>query len=94
MTSSRDTTGDPKFSVFSVTEFRRWVEVFLRTYDAAGLRPSDRVANLFVSGSLYASFIFVNRLVEEMGWRSLGLIPSPIAGGDGNKEFLLAGRKP
>ena len=33
-------------------------------------------------------------LVEEMGWRSLGLIPSPIAGGDGNKEFLLAGRKP
>jgi 23S rRNA (cytidine1920-2'-O)/16S rRNA (cytidine1409-2'-O)-methyltransferase len=33
-------------------------------------------------------------LVEEMGWVSLGLIPSPIDGGDGNKEFLLAGRKP
>jgi 23S rRNA (cytidine1920-2'-O)/16S rRNA (cytidine1409-2'-O)-methyltransferase len=33
-------------------------------------------------------------LVEEMGWQSLGLIPSPIAGGDGNHEFLLAGRKP
>ena len=33
-------------------------------------------------------------LVEDMGWRSLGLIPSPIAGGDGNSEFLLAGRKP
>ncbi|MCD7110916.1 TlyA family RNA methyltransferase [Rhizobium sp. DKSPLA3] len=33
-------------------------------------------------------------LVEEMGWESLGLIPSPIAGGDGNEEFLLAGRKP
>lgn len=33
-------------------------------------------------------------LVEEMGWRSLGLIPSPIAGGDGNAEFLLAGVKP
>ncbi|MET0357859.1 MAG: TlyA family rRNA (cytidine-2'-O)-methyltransferase, partial [Pararhizobium sp.] len=29
-----------------------------------------------------------------MGWESLGLIPSPIAGGDGNEEFLLAGRKP
>ncbi len=28
-------------------------------------------------------------LVEDMGWRSLGLIPSPIAGGDGNSEFLL-----
>ncbi|MCO6177313.1 TlyA family RNA methyltransferase [Ciceribacter sp. RN22] len=33
-------------------------------------------------------------LVEDMGWQSLGLIPSPIAGGDGNQEFLLAGRKP
>ena len=27
------------------------------------------------------------------GWRSLGVIPSPIAGGDGNREYLLAGRK-
>ncbi|OAP40859.1 hemolysin [Sinorhizobium glycinis] len=33
-------------------------------------------------------------LVEEMGWRSFGLVPSPIAGGDGNKEFLLGGLKP
>jgi len=33
-------------------------------------------------------------LTEDMGWTSLGLIPSPIAGGDGNREFLLAGRKP
>ena len=31
--------------------------------------------------------------VEDMGWESLGLIPSPISGGDGNQEFLLAGRK-
>jgi 23S rRNA (cytidine1920-2'-O)/16S rRNA (cytidine1409-2'-O)-methyltransferase len=27
------------------------------------------------------------------GWQSLGVIPSPISGGDGNVEFLLAGRK-
>ncbi len=33
-------------------------------------------------------------LVEDMGWESLGLIPSPISGGDGNEEYLLAGRKP
>ncbi|EJZ20465.1 TlyA family RNA methyltransferase [Rhizobium sp. Pop5] len=31
---------------------------------------------------------------EDMGWKSLGLIPSPISGGDGNQEFLLAGLKP
>jgi len=33
-------------------------------------------------------------LVEDLGWHSLGLIPSPITGGDGNHEFLLGGRKP
>ncbi|MFT4184514.1 MAG: TlyA family RNA methyltransferase [Rhizobium sp.] len=33
-------------------------------------------------------------LTEDMGWQSLGLIPSPITGGDGNQEFLLAGIKP
>jgi 23S rRNA (cytidine1920-2'-O)/16S rRNA (cytidine1409-2'-O)-methyltransferase len=27
------------------------------------------------------------------GWRALGLCPSPIEGGDGNREFLLAGSK-
>ncbi len=32
-------------------------------------------------------------LVRDMGWESLGLLPSPIEGGDGNREFLLAGRK-
>jgi 23S rRNA (cytidine1920-2'-O)/16S rRNA (cytidine1409-2'-O)-methyltransferase len=33
-------------------------------------------------------------LVEDMGWESLGLVPSPITGGDGNVEYLLGGRKP
>lgn len=27
------------------------------------------------------------------GWRAVGLVPSPIEGGDGNREFLLAGVK-
>ena len=27
--------------------------------------------------------------IESMGWRALGLIDSPIKGGDGNREFLL-----
>lgn len=32
-------------------------------------------------------------LDRQDGWRSCGLRPSPIEGGDGNREFLLAGRK-
>jgi 23S rRNA (cytidine1920-2'-O)/16S rRNA (cytidine1409-2'-O)-methyltransferase len=32
-------------------------------------------------------------LDAQRGWRATGLIDSPIKGGDGNAEFLLAGRK-
>jgi len=32
-------------------------------------------------------------LISLGGWQSLGVIPSPISGGDGNGEFLLAGQK-
>lgn len=32
-------------------------------------------------------------LENQPGWRALGTIPSPIEGGDGNREFLLAGEK-
>ena len=32
-------------------------------------------------------------LVERLGWRVLGMEPSPIAGGDGNREFLLGARR-
>jgi len=32
-------------------------------------------------------------LETNPGWRTIGLAPSPIEGGDGNREFLLAGQK-
>lgn len=32
-------------------------------------------------------------LATSEGWQATGLAPSPIEGGDGNREFLLAGRK-
>lgn len=32
-------------------------------------------------------------LAARPGWRALGTVPSPIEGGDGNREFLLAGVK-
>ena len=35
-----------------------------------------------------------NWLVVDAGWHLTGTAPSPIDGQDGNREFLLAGRKP
>jgi 23S rRNA (cytidine1920-2'-O)/16S rRNA (cytidine1409-2'-O)-methyltransferase len=32
-------------------------------------------------------------LDAQPGWRTLGIVPSPIEGGDGNREFLLGGIK-
>jgi 23S rRNA (cytidine1920-2'-O)/16S rRNA (cytidine1409-2'-O)-methyltransferase len=32
-------------------------------------------------------------LVAGLGWRVLGIVPSPIAGGDGNREFLLGAKR-
>jgi phenylacetate-coenzyme A ligase PaaK-like adenylate-forming protein len=64
---SGGTTGRPKFSLFSASEFRSMVEPFMLTYTQAGLCPEDRVANVFTCNSLYASFIFVNRCLEELG---------------------------
>lgn len=32
-------------------------------------------------------------LGSQPGWHAVGLAPSPIEGGDGNREFLLGGRK-
>ncbi|MPZ40486.1 MAG: TlyA family rRNA (cytidine-2'-O)-methyltransferase [Rhizobiales bacterium] len=35
----------------------------------------------------------VRALIASLGWTTIGVIPSPIAGGDGNHEFLIAARR-
>ncbi len=32
--------------------------------------------------------------LTRLGWRVAGILPSPIEGGDGNREFLICGRRP
>ncbi len=36
----------------------------------------------------------IRGLLGKLDWRVVGLEPSPIAGGDGNREFLIAARAP
>jgi 23S rRNA (cytidine1920-2'-O)/16S rRNA (cytidine1409-2'-O)-methyltransferase len=35
----------------------------------------------------------ITALVDHLGWKVMGLIPSPIEGADGNREFLLGARR-
>jgi 23S rRNA (cytidine1920-2'-O)/16S rRNA (cytidine1409-2'-O)-methyltransferase len=35
----------------------------------------------------------VTALVASLGWTVLGVVPSPIAGGEGNHEFLMAAQQ-
>jgi 23S rRNA (cytidine1920-2'-O)/16S rRNA (cytidine1409-2'-O)-methyltransferase len=42
--------------------------------------------------ALAAACATIGETIEAEGWRLLGLIPSPILGGDGQAEFLIAAR--
>jgi 23S rRNA (cytidine1920-2'-O)/16S rRNA (cytidine1409-2'-O)-methyltransferase len=35
----------------------------------------------------------IESLVKSLGWHIIGILPSPIEGGDGNQEFLLGARQ-
>ncbi|OIJ94727.1 AMP-dependent synthetase [Streptomyces sp. MUSC 14] len=56
---SGGTTGSPKFSYYTRTEWREFTSAFGAGFVHAGLRPGHRVADLFYAGDLYASFSFV-----------------------------------
>ncbi|WP_189958302.1 phenylacetate--CoA ligase family protein [Streptomyces alanosinicus] len=56
---SGGTTGSPKFSYYTRTEWREFTAAFGAGLVGAGLRPGHRVADLFYAGDLYASFSFV-----------------------------------
>ncbi|MGJ5748831.1 phenylacetate-CoA ligase [Streptomyces puniciscabiei] len=56
---SGGTTGSPKFSYYTRTEWREFTTAFGAGLVPAGLRPGHRVADLFYAGDLYASFSFV-----------------------------------
>ncbi|ARP73302.1 AMP-dependent synthetase [Streptomyces pluripotens] len=56
---SGGTTGSPKFSFYTRTEWREFTTAFGAGLVNAGLRPGHRVADLFYAGDLYASFSFV-----------------------------------
>ena len=63
--NSGGTTGAPKYSYFSQEEWDSIVTLSARCYESAGLCDGDRVANLFASGNLYASFLFATESMRQ-----------------------------
>jgi phenylacetate-CoA ligase len=82
---SGGTTGAPKFSVFSRTEWTHFCRTFGRGLTAGGLQEGERVANLFYAGELYASFIFIMKSFEEATKGSLHL---PLGGATSPESVL------
>lgn len=74
---SGGTTDNPKFSVYSREEWDAFCSVFGTGMNKAGLKASDRIANLFYVGELYASFIFIMKCVELA---PVGALQFPISG--------------
>ncbi|MET8582328.1 phenylacetate--CoA ligase family protein [Streptomyces collinus] len=74
---SGGTTGSPKFSYYTRTEWREFTAAFGAGLVGAGLRPGHRVADLFYAGDLYASFSFV---LDSLHRSPVGNVRLPIGG--------------
>ena len=83
---SGGTTGSPKFSIFTQAEWDEFTKVFgLGILQSGMLKASDRVANIFYAGQLYASFIFIMRSLEQM---PLGIVQYPLGGATPIDEMI------
>lgn len=73
--SSGGTTGEPKFVHFSYEEFDFMSDMLAMNLKAQGIKPGMTVANLFVAGNLWSSFLCVEKALEK-----IGAIQLPIGG--------------
>ncbi len=64
---SGGSTGIPKTTLFTNEELELLTPANGRGFHAVGLEKNDRVANLWASGSLYMTFIHMNRFLQQAG---------------------------
>ncbi len=82
--SSGGTTGEPKFIHFSYEEFDYMSDMLAENFIRHGVRPGMTVANLFVAGNLWSSFLCVEKALEK-----IGAIQLPIGGICSSDNILL-----
>jgi phenylacetate-CoA ligase len=73
--ASGGSTGAPKFSFYSLEEWEEVTDILSAIYQKAGVTKGDTVANLFMAGNLWTSFLAASEALEK-----LGCVKLPIAG--------------
>lgn len=81
---SGGTTGQPKFSVFTKNEWEDFTQIFGKSMSQV-LEPGERVGNLFYSGELYASFLFIEKSLEHC---PVPVVTFPISGATALSEIV------
>lgn len=81
--ASSGTTGKPTVVGYTRRDIRTWARVMARSLSAAGLRPGDRLHNAYGYG------LFTGGLGLHYGAEELGLMVTPISGGQTQRQIML-----
>jgi phenylacetate-CoA ligase len=64
---SGGSTGEPKYSVYDSHDWDQMIGNAVRLFRAIGLKPGDRLANCFITGNLYGSFVSFDHINCRLG---------------------------
>lgn len=64
--ASGGSTGKPKHVLYSNHDLDRMCELLAENFRRSGVKPGTKVANLFAAGTLYSSFLAVDKYCEKM----------------------------
>jgi phenylacetate-CoA ligase len=64
---SGGTSGAPKYALYTPQEIKRIGAMLAQGFLASGLRPGQKVVNLFVAGNLWSSFLAVDEALKNCG---------------------------
>jgi phenylacetate-coenzyme A ligase PaaK-like adenylate-forming protein len=67
VTRSGGSTGDPKYSLYDGQDWKAMMDHGVRVFLGAGLRKGDRLANCFLAGDLYGSFVSFDHINVRLG---------------------------
>jgi 23S rRNA (cytidine1920-2'-O)/16S rRNA (cytidine1409-2'-O)-methyltransferase len=78
-------------NILNLTDRSAWLAALIKPQFEVG-RTRLRKGVVKDAGAMKEACDSIAECVKGLGWRSLGVIDSPIAGGDGAKEFLIGAR--